>query len=203
MSQPWLTAHDEEPIRGLPAPLPANETLLWQGSPEPLSLAQRAYGVRAVVIYFGFLLALRLAEAGSGEWTGNAWMAEFMPTVVLAACATGLLGFLAWLNARETLYTLTDKRLVLRFGVALPMTVNIPLTRVEAADLRLHRDGTGDIAFRIARPERISWLVFWPHVRPWQWTRPQPCLRGIRNPARVAELLRMAAATAPENAEPA
>lgn len=194
MSQTWLTAHDDEPTRGLPAPLPADETLLWQGSPDSLSLAQRAYGVRAVAIYFLFLLALRLAEAGGGEWAAGDWAAEIVPTVTLALCAMGLLGLMAWLNARETLYTLTDKRLVLRFGVALPMTVNIPLSRVEAADLKLHRDGTGDIAFRISRPERVSWLVFWPHVRPWQWARPQPCLRGIRNPGRVAELLREAAA---------
>jgi len=194
VSQTWLTAHDEEPVRGLPAPLPADETLLWQGAPDPRSLAQRAYGVRAVAIYFLFLLALRLAEAGGSELATGGWIAEIVPTLALAASAIALLGLLAWLNARETLYTLTDKRLVLRFGVALPMTVNIPLTRVEAADLKLHRDGTGDIAFRITRPERVSWLVFWPHVRPWQWARPQPCLRGIRNPTRVAELLREAVA---------
>ena len=203
MSQTWLTAHDDEPMRGLPVPLPAAETLLWQGSPDPLSLAQRAFGVRAVAIYFFFLVALRLAEAGTGELPTSGWLGELVPTVLLAGCAIGLLGLLAWLNARETLYTLTDKRLVLRFGVALPMTVNIPLSRVEAADLKIHRDGTGDIAFRVARPERVSWLVFWPHVRPWQWSRPQPCLRGIRNPARVAELLREAAAVESGTPEPA
>lgn len=186
-----LTAHDDEPVKGLPAPLPVGETLLWQGAPETRALAMRAYGVRAVLIYFACVLALRVAEASTGEFAG--W-AGVLPTIALAAIAVAILAGLAWLNARETLYTLTDQRLVLRFGVALPMTVNIPLGKIEAADLRQHRDGTGDIAFRLTRPERVSWLVFWPHVRPWHWGQPQPCLRGVREPERIAALLRQAVA---------
>jgi len=68
VSQTWLTAHDEEPVRGLPAPLPADETLLWQGAPDPRSLAQRAYGVRAVAIYFLFLLALLWQKRVEANW---------------------------------------------------------------------------------------------------------------------------------------
>ena len=61
---------------------------------------------------------------------GAAWL------VVLGAAAVGVLSLLAWALARSTIYTITRPRVVLRFGVALPMSVNLPLRLVESADLR-------------------------------------------------------------------
>ncbi len=57
-------SHDDfsfEPRRGLPALLPEGERLLWQGSPRWQSLAVRAYQVRKVAVYFGILVAWRIA----------------------------------------------------------------------------------------------------------------------------------------------
>ena len=53
--------HEFEPERGLPEQLPAGEQLLWQGSPEWKRLAQRAFHVRKLVVYFAALIALRVA----------------------------------------------------------------------------------------------------------------------------------------------
>ena len=51
---------DFEPVRGLPALLPAGEKLLWQGSPDWRSLAVRAYHVRKIAIYFLLLVLWRI-----------------------------------------------------------------------------------------------------------------------------------------------
>jgi hypothetical protein len=53
-----VMSHDDfefEPIRGLPAMLPAGERLLWQGTPNWRGLAVRSYHVRKIAAYFAFL----------------------------------------------------------------------------------------------------------------------------------------------------
>ena len=42
---------------------------------------------------------------------------------------------------------------------------------------------------------RLSYLVCWPHVRPWHMSRTQPALRCIPDAARVAQMLSEAAET--------
>jgi hypothetical protein len=78
---------------------------------------------------------------------------------------------------------------VIRFGVALPMAVNIPFKVIEGAGLRTYADGTGDITLSLAPQQRINYLIMWPNVRPWHMLKPQPMLRCIPNAERVAEIL--------------
>ena len=56
--------------------------------------------------------------------------------VPLALVAVGLPALLAWLYARTTVYTITNRRVVMRFGVALPMSLNLPFRMVAAAGLQ-------------------------------------------------------------------
>ena len=46
----------------LPEPLPAGESVLWQGRPEWRGLALRAFHVRMVAIYFALLAVWRVAS---------------------------------------------------------------------------------------------------------------------------------------------
>ena len=55
-----MSEHDFEPIRGLPGDLPEGETILWQGAPNWLTLAEQAFHVRAVAAYFALMLLWRL-----------------------------------------------------------------------------------------------------------------------------------------------
>ena len=187
-----LTEHDFEPVRGLPAPLPAEERVLWQGSPRPASLARQAFRVRGVALYFAVLMGWRLHGAESPlSDLGAVWTA-IAPPLLMGVLVLAVLFGLAWLNARETVYTVTNRRVVMRFGVALPMTVNLPLSQVESADLREHADGSGDISLTLLPGTRVSYLVFWPHVRAWRFNRVRPTLRAIPKPLQVAECLRAA-----------
>jgi hypothetical protein len=106
----------------------------------------------------------------------------------------GLLALYAWASARSTIYSITTRRVVVRTGVALPMTVNIPFAVIGGAALAQAPDGTGDIALEIMPPHRVSWIALWPHTRSWRITRPQPALRGLAEPEAVARLLARALA---------
>jgi hypothetical protein len=100
-----------------------------------------------------------------------------------------VLALLAWLSARATVYSITTRRIVMRFGIALPMTVNVPFAVIESAALRAHGDGTADLPVRLARGSRVGYLITWPHVRPWHFSRPEPMLRAIADGEHVAALL--------------
>lgn len=180
-----MIEYDNEPVRGLPGPLPEGETMLWQGAPDWRMLARAAFHIRAVAIYFVLLAAIGLA---SGSIVGAGL------TLVVGAACIALLHGLAWAIARTTVYTLTDKRIVLRIGVALPKCLNLPLKLMTAADLRVLPAGHGDIALAMGSNFRFGYLLLWPHARPWRVSRPQPMLRALPDAADVAE--RIAAACA-------
>jgi hypothetical protein len=187
--------HDGEAAPGLPAPLPAGERLLWRGAPDWRVLARRSFHWAKLAAYFGVLVAWRFVSsladgAGiAGALAATAW------TLPLAALALGLVALLAWLVATNTVYTLTDRRVVLRVGVVLTVTFNLPLRRIQAA--RLHalpgpKPGAGDIALLLHPDDRIGYIHLWPHARPWHFARTEPMLRALPDAAAVAGLLAQA-----------
>lgn len=181
--------HDHEPQFGLPELLPADETLLWQGSPDWRVLALRAFHLRKLALYFALLMLLRgLLHAADGAPLAAAAWAALTP-LPLALLGLGLVALLAFLSARGTVYTLTDRRVVMRIGIVLTVTYNLPFKRIAAAALQRSRDGHGDIALTLASRDRIAWLQLWPHVRPWHVRRPEPTLRAIADADRVAARL--------------
>ncbi len=195
--------HDDfafEPIPGLPEKLPEGERLLWQGSPDCRALAVSAFHVRKVGAYFLLLSAWQVV-------TGDALTVASVATTLawnggLAAVTIGILALLAYAYGRSTIYTLSDRRLVIRSGLALPVTLNLPLALVDTAALTRQPFGTDSIALTVARPNRVAWLVLWPSARPWHFNNPQPMLRCLTDSALVAPLLARAleAAGAPASA---
>jgi hypothetical protein len=184
-----MNEHDFEPIPGLPAPLPANEAILWQGAPDWQTLARRAMRVRLVTAWFALLIVWGTA-AGVADGTPLAEVTLSAARLAgLAMVALALLGLFAWLVARTTLYTVTSRRVVMRFGVALPITIQIPFAKIQGASLCGWLDGTGDIALSLLPGERIAYLVMCPHSRPWTFGRAQPSFRSISDAAAVAQIL--------------
>jgi hypothetical protein len=185
-------SHDDfdfEPIRGLPAALPAGERLLWQGSPEWKSLAIRAYHVRKIAVYFLLLVLWRI---GAGVGAGHAPLAIARSCLILAALgsvAIGVLALLAYCNARSTVYSITSRRVVLRHGIAVPLTMNVPHGLIDNAALKSFSNGTGDIALTLSRRERVGYLITWPHLRPGRFARPEPSFRALTDAAAAAHIL--------------
>ncbi len=193
---------DFEPIPGLPESLPRGEWLLWQGAPDWRSLARRALHVPLVVLYCGLLLGwVGYAAYTNGASVGAAFGAA-IEVAPLALVAIGLLTLMAWLQARTTVYSITNRRVVMRCGVALPVTFNLPFSAIETAALRSYRDGTGDIPLALRGDNRIAYFQLWPHARPWRLKQPQPMLRCVRDAPRIADLLGGALAAAAAAAEP-
>ncbi len=182
-----MTEYEDEPVEGLPDYLPEGETMVWQGRPTVAAMARRVFFIPHLALYFGLLIAghtvYRLMEGVSA--------AQVMGTFVWqAGLATTVLVLLAWLArsyAASVMYTLTSERLVIRSGVALPMMVNIPIEQITAADMRVYRDGTGDIVLTPVADRKLHWVLLWPNVSAW-YSRPiRPLLRGLAAPHRAAD----------------
>ncbi len=180
--------HDFEAVPGLPAELPPGESIVWQGRPEWMAFARHTFKIRWLAAYFGVFLAARLVLVIQ-ERQGGLGLLHLLGLAGLAAACLGVLAFIAWLNARATMYTITTRRIVLRIGVALPMTWNLPFKRLASADVKLRAEGDGDITLQLVAPDRIAWLHLWPHVQPGHYLRARPTLRTLAEPARVAALL--------------
>jgi hypothetical protein len=181
--------HDFEPIRGLPGDLPEGESVLWQGAPNWLTLAEQAFHLRAVAAYFGLMLAWRTALAvAHGEPAAKAFLSA-ATVAPIAFAALGILAFLAWLNSRTTVYTITNKRVVMRFGAAVPKAINIPFTIIESAALKPLGKTAGDLALGLKAPNKIAFLHLWPHARPWRLKAPHPTLRALPDAGAAAKIL--------------
>jgi len=195
--------YDGEPIRGLPALLPKGESILWQGAPDFRKLALRGLHLKTIAIYFVVLGVLGIGHrlsAGVPPLEVAVAMAKFAG---LAVVAEGLLALFAWLVARTTVYTITTRRVVIRFGIAMPITIQIPFCAITGAGVKLFADGAGDIALALEGLQKIGYLVLWPHARAWRFAKPEPLLRAVADAAAVAALLGRALAAASEQPAPA
>lgn len=193
-----------EPVNGLPERLPSGERILWQGQPSWRALAIRVFHVRKIAIYFGLIMIWRLASGwidGSSPASAAAAIAWLLP---MSLVAVGIPTLLAWLYARTTVFTVTNRRVVMRYGVALPWSLNLPYGIIHSASMKLHADGTADIPLSLTGQGRVSYLHLWPFARPWQINRPQPMLRalpdGVQAVGIVTKALKNFAETSPDGA---
>ena len=184
-----MNEYEYEPVRGLPEALPEGEYIVWQGEPEWAAMAQRVFHVRAVAVYFALLVAWFLWNRMSQGMAPAQAVSSSSWTLALGVSALAILWGMSWLFARSTVYTLTNRRLVLRFGVAIPMMINLPLEKIASADIASYGDSYGDICLTLAPGNRISYMALWPHARPWHYGRVKPMLRGLHNAELAAALL--------------
>ena len=188
--------HDDfaiEPVPGLPATPPKGEVVLWQGSPHALTLAREAMGLTWVAGYFVVLAIWRATVVAEGNLSSV--VAVMLPYLGIGLVACGIILAMAAVQARSTVYTVTTARVAMRIGAALTVTLNLPYKQIGAASLDLKRTGTGTIAMETLGDTRLSFLMCWPHVRPWHMAKTQPALRCIPDAARVAQILSDAAET--------
>jgi len=183
-------------IRGVNEALPAGERILWEGAPDAGALARHLFFVRPIAVYLSVMVLWWVAVNFSQAGTTSFWV-----TLATQLLLSGGVVVSAWLFARAiargTTYAITDRRLVLNFGVIFPMTINLPLRYVEAAAARQFSDKTGQIAVQLRSKEKLAWIVLFPHVRTWKFNNPEPLLRGLTDPHKVGEILRDAVLNVP------
>lgn len=190
--------HDDdvtvEPVKGLPEAPPPGEDILWQGRPLVLPLAREAMWLNWVLGYFVLLIVWRVG-ASSATMEFSSALLTAVPFLILALAVSGIILLTAWIQSRATVYTITSERVAMRVGAALTITLNLPFPKIAAADLDLNKSGSGTIALRTMGHIKLSYLVLWPHVRPWHMKQTQPALRCIPDAAKVAAILAEAAET--------
>ncbi len=179
---PAYPSAQDDPM-GTPA---ADERVLWQGRPDLRVLARTAFHTRAIGIYFAVLAAIALAVGSMDSAALVVGFGAFVLAILYAA---------AWLTVKNTLYIITDARVMMRIGMAVDKRINVPLKKVTAAHLASRGKGYGDIALELGGERTVlGFLLLWPHARPWQISRPQPMLRAIANVDQVASELANASA---------
>lgn len=181
--------HEFEAAPGLPEALPAGERILWQGSPDWKRLAVDAFHVKRLTIYFASMLLLQVVLSWDATASLRMNFGALTISGSLAIIALGLLALTAKLSASTTMYTITNRRIVMRIGIVLTLSFNLPLRWIQSAQIKPQTDGFGDIALDLKGEDRIAYLHLWPHARPWEITKPQPMLRNIADIENVGKVL--------------
>ncbi|MEM9433369.1 MAG: photosynthetic complex putative assembly protein PuhB [Pseudomonadota bacterium] len=179
-----------EPVEGLPELPPEGEVILWQGRPSWWALATQSLNLYWIMGYFILLGAWRSVVLAETRDVATS-IAGSVPFLVLGLIACALLALIALVQARSTVYTITNRRVAMRIGAALTVTLNLPYRWISSVDLDLRRNGVGTIALRLGDDgyTKLSYLTCWPHVRPWKMNPVQPALRCIKDADRVAAIL--------------
>jgi len=182
--------YEFEPQFGLPERLPSGEFIVWQGSPDVGALASSAFHIQKLVVYFAVLIgacACPALEDGAGFMAvllSIKWIAP------LSLIGLGSVWMMAYMTSRTTVYTLTNKRVVMRLGIVFTVSFNLPYKQVVSADVRMLQKGFGDITLALKGSDRIAWIHLWPSVRPWKIEKPEPTLRAIPDVQQVSLKLR-------------
>jgi len=188
--QPYESAeHEFEAALGLPEPLPAGETILWQGAPNWVAMAKHVFRLQWLSLYFAVIVIWQIISVAGSEGGLTAGWSSVALAFALAVIGLILVGLMAYWSATEALYTLTNRRIVMRVGIVLTVTFNLPYKTLGSAGLKLYKDGTGDIPMQIATEDKIAYFHLWPHARPWRLAKPEPMMRCIPEAQQVAKLL--------------
>ncbi len=181
-------------IKGIPASLPEGERLLWQGNPAWRVLIGSVFHIRFVASYFALIILWCTASSWQAGTPAASIAGADARMFGVALVPLALMMLFSWLTQRTTVYTITNRRVVMHFGVAFPMSFNIPFAMVTSAALSAHGGGSGDIALRLQPGSKLGYLVMWPNVRPWRMARAEPMLRGLADVAPAAQILSRALA---------
>jgi Bacterial PH domain len=153
---------------------------------------EAAPGLPEPLLYFVAILGARALNElvnGGGAADAAQAVAWLLPVAIFAL---GMLNLLAYLSSQSTLYTITNKRVIMRVGIVLTLTFNLPFRSIASAGFKSRSSGTGDIPLALAGKDKIAYVHLWPHARPWRVASPEPMLRCVPQAAQVAELLTQA-----------
>lgn len=178
--------HDFEPVHGLPAELPDDEYIVWQGHPQTRSIMRYVLRGRWIAGYLALLIGWTLITGYYDGRTAGEILFSGAAVTILSAIAIVLMELFSWGVRKTTVYTVTNKRIVMRIGVALSVTYNIPFKQITGAEMLRRSDGSGDISLTLTKASGLSWLTMWPHVRGGIFAPVTPRLTGIKDVQTVA-----------------
>jgi hypothetical protein len=174
---------------GLPEKLPAGEQILWQGSPDFWRTAKDIFYIRPIIGYFVFVVLYQIIDGFLLDNTLRSIFISAIWMIALSVVCIGMVASLAYLTSSTTVYTITNHRVVMRIGIALTKTFNVPFKQIVSADFTESKDSFGHIPLRINENTKIAYFHLWPHARPARFSHPEPMLRNIPKVKEVAKIL--------------
>lgn len=175
-------------LKPLPEALPEGERVLWQRTPAWRPYSCRVFFIDKIAIYFTLVVLWVAGSAYMDTGNGYAVLQALAWSVPPALGVIGMLALVAWLYAITSVYTITNKRVVIQSGLAFQTTVNLPFSKINSADLATFKDGTGDIELLMGGP-RLLYSMIWPNVRWLKLKRPIPMMRALPEPQLAADTL--------------
>ncbi|MEM7527470.1 MAG: photosynthetic complex putative assembly protein PuhB [Pseudomonadota bacterium] len=154
------------------------------------ALALRGVATKFVMGWLAIIVAWKISALIGGTLTLVEAARLLLMQLCLAAVAVGIFAGIAYATAEQTIYTITNRRVVLRFGLMMDLSVNLPFTQIGKLDLRRHRDGTGDLVLGLQGDlQGLSIIHIWPNSLPWHWFSPTPMLRALPEPDHAGQIL--------------
>lgn len=185
-------SHDDferEPIPGLPAHLPEGEEIKWQGTTDQGAFAKHVLHRNKIAAYFVIVAVWKFSTTLYDGGTLQAALTNCAFMIGLGLIVMAIIWWFARAVARTTVYTITNNRVVMRFGVALPVTFNYPFKQIISANVQSAGNDTGTIALAMKEHTKISWAILWPHARPWKFAKPEPAFRMVKDLNQVSQIL--------------
>ena len=169
--------------------LAPGEARLWQGRPQFRRVAFDVFHARGIAVYFVGLLALDAYQAWAKQIPLTLAIHNSVPLVLIIGLAMGMLLAAAWLVGLTTRYEVTDRRVILRYGMALPVTLSLPYSQIVKVSVAINPDHTGDVALVLKEGNHMPYLKLWPLARAWHLSHSEPMLRGMPQAAVVGALV--------------
>jgi hypothetical protein len=145
------------PIEVLSA-IPQKEKLLWSGKPSWRGLAYHSFGLKYLILYFlgtGFFSISQMNES----FLLAGFIVLFYPYLISGILAGLVLSLLAYFQAINTSYVITEKRIVIRSGAALIFLLNAPFKKIASIDKQLLKNGTLNVSFSPISKKRIPFFL--------------------------------------------
>ena len=173
----------EERVKNLPgdvlSAIPSDEKVLWNGRPNWKGLAYQSFGLKYLILYFigGAFFALSKMDR---VFSLDVFLIFFYPYFLSGVLAGLLFSAIAYFQAINTSYVITEKRVVIRSGAALIFLLNAPFKKISSIDKQQLRNHLVNISFTTISRKRIPYLSCWPSVKPWSILNPKPAFRCSR-----------------------
>ena len=168
--------------------VPEGEKVCWVGKPNWVSFGFHVFGIKYLVIYF-IISAFYSVSQIELDFSLNAFIGEYISFVVSGVIASLILFLLSYVSARHTCYVITEKRLVIRTGVALVFLLNVPFKNVISIDKQSLYYGVGNLSFKTQSKKRIPYFSCWPSVRSGSFLETIPTFRSIANIEEIGNLV--------------
>ncbi len=163
------------------------EVLVWQGQPSWRGLAVGAFHIRGVVLWVCALVFVNAVAARAEHLPPREAVRDIAPLLVMGGLVLAGVAASAWATGQTTLYTITNQRVLMQYGVALTAKLALPMRVIGA--VAVSEGPLGNVPIRLKPGHVVAFARLWPHARPWQVRRPEPMLLALADAGRVAAML--------------